>query len=1485
MPSISKIRLTNVIYEEGNKRYNDELFLFDGYNGAILLENGGGKTVLIQTALQAILPHVDLADRKIKDTLVLENAPAHIAIEWITNDEPRQYVVTAVSLFMNKHGLDSLRYVYEYTANDPNGIEGIPFVRDGKGGKRTAERGEMVDYYGGMKEKSFHAKTFSTIKEYKGFLEEQYHIISSEWESVVKINSTEGGVEAFFDDCKNTNQLFDRLLIPTVESSIAGHDATMFADMFEKQHTSFKNYKKLKETIEENKRIQQQLEEYVRTYEGLHKKEQVYEKTKERTKGIWLETLREKESTERERDNIVQELERWKTSNYQYKMKKASLDIQLEKEKLIALQKDHEQVVIARGVKEEELLEKQKHYYSLKYGELKEALKEHQDRLAHVEQEMEKLDQTEELDQLNDQLEEAKAQLLGFFLEEKEGLEKEKQGLIYERNPVERELANLLQVEQEVKGKKEASEKTLSEVQGRIRMRTSDMKDLAKKLLTNPLEENVQVEYGKWTERNGQLERELIQLKEEEQRLVQRKLEAEGKKETLQGEFTRVEKEKNQLDFQLSEVGNRERELILKLASVRPQWSSLDSVYFQQNSIMTKILEMIEKLDKERSTLLYKERLAYRFVDDHGNQEQFFGDAFVEQQLHTWKNQLDYVVTGVEYLQSLAPSEQERKKTYPLWPLTLITTAKSKGKLQEKLFQVTDRLQFPVVVLTTEEAAAVSENGDEGYSWIAPKHWGENSDPVFFQEWKERIGDLARETTTKREEKEAERNQWEQIQNEFDSFFQYYPYEKIKEWEEAQREKTNVVNDVLSSIDRLKEEIVEIEMAISSNGQMYKQAHEEKQGLLRKMQDGEQYLQYEQEVKREEERKEEIQQRLEGLKRELTGLVKEIGDFEEQKKDLDGRIQTLSFQIQQLLAEEDYQDVKDLQPIFTGESKRVIKERIRDIDYKINGINRTHRELKVKHDAARENIASTEKQMRALLSEHGEIDVELPFPSDGKQEMELVWAKLLSLKDVVKELGTEVEKKATLMNTQKGKVENKVERFREDFSEEEVLEFAGLELKEVSEELKLEKERLKEKKKFITEEEARVTQELRSIGEAERGLDRHSELHHFDAPHIKGQLLLHEEISMFKENRKGFVAKVTKELQENREAVDAEKVQVERAKRRFREFCNGAITDVKMRNMALNGVEQKESYDDIVTFKKNMMVSVERATSYANEHIRQKDAELQSFINHIHSHLETIVEELKQIPKKTKVKVGDDWKQIFTFSIPEWEPEEGKARIRDYMEWILQQLESERFLNDQGVQDDAKIRKEIESWLHSKQLLQMIMNNEVMKVSCRKVTNDNKVTTRSYSWEQSNVWSGGEKWSKNMTLFFGILNYVAEKKQHIQPKMKRHRAVILDNPFGKASSDHVLNPVFFVAEQLGFQIIALTAHAEGKFLQDFFPIIYSCRLRGAAGLSGAGAASGSGSGAGKQVMTKEKWLHHAYFQDHEPKTIDRLGETEQMTLF
>src|SRR5690625_6843083 len=114
MATIHKVRLTNVVYEGGDKRFNDEVFHFNSHNSAIVLENGGGKTVFIHTVLQAILPHTNLGERKIKDTLQLENSPAHIGIEWIISERPRRYVATVVTLFTQDNQLYSYKFVNEY---------------------------------------------------------------------------------------------------------------------------------------------------------------------------------------------------------------------------------------------------------------------------------------------------------------------------------------------------------------------------------------------------------------------------------------------------------------------------------------------------------------------------------------------------------------------------------------------------------------------------------------------------------------------------------------------------------------------------------------------------------------------------------------------------------------------------------------------------------------------------------------------------------------------------------------------------------------------------------------------------------------------------------------------------------------------------------------------------------------------------------------------------------------------------------------------------------------------------------------------------------------------------------------------------------------------------------------------------------------------------------------------------------------------------
>jgi hypothetical protein len=1472
MPAINKIRLTNIVYEEGNKRYNDELFLFNGYNGAILLENGGGKTVFIQTVLQGMIPHTDLADRKIKNTLVLENAPAHIAIEWILNERPRRYVVTAVTLFMTDKGLDSYRYVYEYDEGDQNGIEGIPFVREGQGGTRPADKGEMLDYYNGMKERyPLSARTFSTIKEYRKFIEEQYHIIADEWESIVTINSSEGGVEAFFEACKNTTQLFDRLLIPTVEQSIAGHHPTLFADIFEKQLDNLKLYKKLKETIEENKRIQHQLEKYVQTFEKLHSSQLAYDKSKQKAKGIWEEIQIQKIDVAKEMEKNKEQFNLWIQKKKEHEVKVASYQIAVEEEKYEQLQKDYDLANVEYGTKKEELEQHSLAYYSLKFAKCKQLLNHYQKEIAFVESEMKKLEEIEELSDLQNQLEETKQALLGHFIKQMDDMKKNMEQIQFELNPIVRQIDTLQEEKRSIEKHDLDKQREIAGVQKTIQMREADIERLKQTLLSNPQHEQVEEKMAEWQNRHQFLDEELIRLHGEKKEKEKQSIELDETIEKLKNEKNGLHVAKEQLKNEKSQIENEQRKLIRILGRLRPQWAILESVYENEHSIYNRLYETIEKLKKEKEVLLYKERVALRLVDDYGEQKTFFSDPLIEARIKSWKNQLDYCVTGIEYLQMLNEADYEEKVFYPLWAVTLITTNKSKEELQKKVEDLADELRYPIQILTTEEAAKIKKDAVQPEpSWIIPAHWEKGMMEETFGQWKEKVRVDAEKATKERELKETEQKEWEYALQAFQQFLKDYPYERLTDFQKRWSETMLKIEQIEREIENAEQQRKNLKHQITTIGEQMELCQEEMQGLERKIQEGNQYFHYCREVKEAKEVEKELKDVLANIKAKKAHLAAQLLDYNEQKAALEERKQNLKWKLDSLKNDEEYKEVQSLTPIFTGESRKNLRDKIQTLNLKIHQASKSIGELNEKLANAKHNLTKLQEEMDQIRNECENVHEHWEFPSDGEHLLQNKIIKIKELKQALNKLEKQVTEKLSAKEEQKGKRNHLKQLFRENFPNHDIYTFS-VPLNQAEEELAEEKKALQKEKNYLDEQMEQVSREQNKIDEAERELIKFIEKHHFNAPQVVTIPLSENEKMDFIYNRKKMVKAIIQELEQHSGQVEKEKEAVDAQKQAYKQFCS-TISDNKLQKMAIEGVDYKTGYEELLDFKKNMMIRIERSTNYANEHIRQKDEELQAYINQIHNHLKTVVEELKQIPKHTKVKEEDQWKTIYTFTIPQWDEEEGKQRIRDYIEWIMLQLESDRYVKENGLQDETKVRNDIEMWMQTKQLLQVVMKNEGMKVSCRKVTNENKVSTRSYSWEQSNVWSGGEKWSKNMTLFLGLLKYVAEKKQHQKTNMKHSRVVILDNPFGKASSDHVLSPVFFVAEQLGFQIIALTAHAEGKFLRDYFPVIYSCKLREA-------------KQANKQIVTTEKWLHHAYFRDHEPEALERLTEKEQMSLF
>ncbi|NEW09918.1 chromosome segregation ATPase [Paenibacillus sp. SYP-B3998] len=1475
MPAISKIRFTNVVYEEGNKRYNDELFHFDGHNGAILLENGGGKTVFIQTAIQAVLPHTDLAGRKMKDTLSLENGPAHIAIEWILNERPRRYVVTCVSLFLTATGMDSYRYTYDYAALDADSIDQLPFVKESAGKLRAADKGEIHDYYQSMTSKRMNAKLPPTIKEYKQLLEKDYHIIASEWDRIAKINSSEGGVESFFDECKTTSQLFDRLLIPTVEDAMSGYEQGEFADTFESHRDSFRRYRELKEKIEENKKILSELDRYVGFFAKLDAKQQEYAASQAEAKSYWLLSNEQKEEETAKLSQFRNQIAACEQKLLLLAQKRDSLHIAKQNQERATLETKLNLVEEDMGRTEAKVRATKRLYYSLRLAEYKQQWKQAEERMNYLKQELDQFGSTKEEDDLQEAWKSNSGQIRSLFETIEQEWQAEEEKLKQEMASYEdrKSLEEIVLVE--LSGQLEDLNKRIIENRSIVEAREKDRESLRKHVLANPAVESMEGSMTGWVQRYQRLDESNVLL-------VQKNKDLAASKDTSSKDLERISEALKQQyavcassEHSLEAFKEAHQAVRSELAAYRPSWARLTFIYDKQSSIEEQLIEDMEKRRQEKETYLQKERLAFRYIDDYRNQDMFFADIYVAGLLEKWKNQFSLLESGIQYLQGVGLPH--RAAMHPLWSVTLITTEGEVSSVANKLRQYAEDMQFPIQVISSQEASRLANLdapiAEAEKAWIEPQHWRENVDAVEFANWKQTIYQKGEEVLSTRKAKEEELKHTSDRHASFHRFLTLYPLETVQEIEKQVGQNRERVRLLEEEKEVCKKSIRQDEMSMDQQSQIIDEQKDEMVQLQQWIEKGHNYLALGKEIDVLSKANDQLVEQSEVIQSKVNSRQRGIEHMESTMESTKARLLYLKLEKATLQGQELYAELMDTLPIQPKQSLDWLKTERRDLHLKLNHISQGRQQLEINWSHAKNSKMTLEREMNKLQQEHGDLQLNdaLAFSTTGEEQMVELLKEQKEQEAQLSRVRSEFARMEKQFDAQETRVKLLVEQYTEAHSGQQPAVFLEA-LHVIEEQVQSEDTRLKEEQQGLMRMQTQIMGQLTTIEEVLHYLNQYKIMHGFENPRVLALLITQEAKVEFLYDRMGIVKNVLAKLSAHTESLEAEENTVKKAKGQFIDFCRKHIKDVKLREMAEQGVEQKNNFEDMTVFQQKMNSRIERVNHIAEETMRTHNQQLEQYIVHVHSHLKLIASELRDIPNKTRVKVEDQWKLIYSFHIPEWDELEAKEYLRKHLEWILTELEKGQYRDDNGQEFKSTVRKEIEKWLDTKQLLHIVLQERPMKVSCRKVTNENNVTKASFSWEQSNNWSGGEKWSKNMTLFLGLLNYVAEKRQHIQAHMKRHRTVILDNPFGKASSDHVLNPVFFIAEQLGFQIIALTAHAEGKFLKDYFPVVFSCRLRQAAN-------------GNKQVMTKEKEINQAYFRDHAPVSLERLGDVKQLELF
>ena len=291
MSKINAVRFVNLNYNHNAISVSDEIMYLNGESTLIKLDNGGGKSVLVQ---MMTAPFVQKRYRNVKDrpfaSYFTSPVPSFILVEWKL-DRGAGYVMTGLMVRQNQNADEGnenepevISLISEYghpCVQDLRNLPVVETVKDRKSVRSWSACKALFDSY--KKDRSLRFFTFdlnnsAQARQYFERLTE-YGINYREWQSIIrKINEEESGLSRLFEDCRDERGLTEKWFLYAIENKLNREQNRIyeFRNILEKYIRSYRdNQDKIRrrDTIlqfeEEAAKIRERAEAYRDAVAGL----------------------------------------------------------------------------------------------------------------------------------------------------------------------------------------------------------------------------------------------------------------------------------------------------------------------------------------------------------------------------------------------------------------------------------------------------------------------------------------------------------------------------------------------------------------------------------------------------------------------------------------------------------------------------------------------------------------------------------------------------------------------------------------------------------------------------------------------------------------------------------------------------------------------------------------------------------------------------------------------------------------------------------------------------------------------------------------------------------------------------------------------------------------------------------------------------------------------------------------------------------------
>ncbi len=266
-----------------------------------------------------------------------------------------------------------------------------------------------------------------------------------------------------------------------------------------------------------------------------------------------------------------------------------------------------------------------------------------------------------------------------------------------------------------------------------------------------------------------------------------------------------------------------------------------------------------------------------------------------------------------------------------------------------------------------------------------------------------------------------------------------------------------------------------------------------------------------------------------------------------------------------------------------------------------------------------------------------------------------------------------------------------------------------------------------------------------------------------------------------------------------------------------------------------------DEYDDIMDILKSLEEGFKASINKLEKDKKEKNEICKKWANRAAGYVVKISEAIRNM-MKSMVYINEN---NYSFPLVKLEDDKKlKLEKDDTLIYIMEKFYVDAIKNIVENEEFDDIRdvsvRTIKKYLSTEKIFAFALNGVYPKLLVYKMTEKNEFRysepkSRYYdTWEGIHLGEGiSAEGSGGQTLSIStfVLMMLLNQKRTLFYDDNLSNIIIMDNPFSNASSAHVLDPVFEIAEQLNFQIIAFAPPELIKEeISERFPVLWDLRL-------------------------------------------------------